>query len=166
MQLLNWATRHNITPQALAELTEIFGSYPAEKTGLSESSVQTRVRLEASRMGARLWRNNTGVFFDERGVPVRSGLCNESAKQNAQVKSSDLIGIKPIVVTQGMVGSTIGQFMAREVKKGDWHYTGTPREIAQLKFLEIVNGLGGDGRFTNGSEEWVIDSDGAWYPKK
>lgn len=152
MHLLNWATRHRIPPQALAELTDIFGLYPAEKTGLSESSVQTRVRLEASRIGARLWRNNTGVLQDERGVPVRYGLCNESKQQNAACKSADLIGIKPIIITQGMVGSTIGQFMAREVKAGNWHYTGTPREVAQLKFLEIVNGLGGDGRFTNGSE--------------
>ena len=160
MNLLNWATRHGIPPQALAELTDIFGLYPAEKTGLSESSVQTRVRLEASRMGARLWRNNSGVDTSE-GKHVRYGLSNESTQMNAVCKSSDLIGIKPIVITQVMVGSTIGQFMAREVKKGDWHYTGIPREVAQLKFLEIVNGLGGDGRFTNGSGEWIIDSYGA-----
>jgi len=152
MHLLDWATRHNITPQALAELTEIFGLYPTEKTGLSESSVQTRVRLEASRIGARLFRNNVGAYQSEAGF-VRYGLCNETSAMNEAIKSSDLIGIKPVVITQGMVGSTIGQFMAREVKKGSWHYTGTPREVAQLKFLEIVNGLGGDGRFTTGGSE-------------
>lgn len=152
MSLFTWATRHNISPQALAELTEIFGLCPAEKSGLSESSIQTRVRLEASRMGARLWRNNSGVDTSE-GKHVRYGLSNESPQMNSVCKSSDLIGIKPVLITQEMIGSTIGQFMAREVKKGGWHYTGTPREVAQLKFLEIVNALGGDGKFTNGTEE-------------
>jgi len=151
--LFDWANRHGISPQALKELTQVFGLNDAPTAkGVSEAAIQTRVRLEASRIGAKLWRNNVGAYQSDVGF-VRYGLCNESAQMNNMIKSSDLIGIKPIVITQAMVGSTIGQFMAREVKKGSWHYTGTPREVAQLKFLEIVNALGGDGRFiSNGGE--------------
>ena len=150
MQLFDWAKRHKVSPEALQELTQIFGlnDTPSVK-GMSESAIQTRVRLEASKIGARLWRNNTGVDTSE-GKFVRYGLCNESQKMNELIKGSDLIGIKPVLITQAMVGTTIGQFMAREVKNGDWKFTGTPRELAQLKFLEIVNGLGGDGKFTTG----------------
>jgi hypothetical protein len=152
MNLFNWTNRHGISPQALQELTQVFGLNDAPTaSGVSEAAIQTQVRLNASRIGARLWRNNVGAYQSDVGF-VRYGLCNESAGVNSAIKSSDLIGIKPIISTHAMVGSTIGQFMAREVKKGGWKYTGTPREVAQLKFLEIVNALGGDGRFTNGSE--------------
>ena len=150
MQLLEWAKRHGVSPQAIQELMVVFNLYPPHSSDMSEAAIQTRVRLEASRDGALLWRNNVGVLQDERGVPVRYGLCNESKQQNQTVKSSDLIGIKPVLITQDMVGSTIGQFMAREVKKGGWHYTGTGREIAQLKFMEVVNAKGGDAKFTTG----------------
>jgi len=152
MNLFDWANRNGISPQALQELTQVFGLNDAPTTkGISEAAIQAQVRLEASRIGARLWRNNTGAYQSEAGF-VRYGLCNESAQMNAAIKGSDLIGIKPVLITQAMVGSTIGQFMAREVKKGGWHYTGTPREVAQLKFITVVNALGGDGKFTNGGE--------------
>ncbi len=152
MHLFDWAKRYNVPPQALQELTQIFGlnDTPSVK-GMSESAIQIRVRLEASKIGARLWRNNVGAYQSEVGF-VRYGLCNESKQMNDAIKSSDLIGIRPVLITQAMVGTTVGQFMAREVKNGDWKFTGTPRELAQLKFLEIVNGLGGDGKFVNRGE--------------
>ena len=115
----------------------------------SESAVQVRVRLEASQKGCRLWRNNVGVLRDERGVPVRYGLANETKAMNQKIKSSDLIGIRPLVITQEMVGMTVGQFVAREIKAEGWKYTGTDREKAQLRFLELVLSLGGDAAFAN-----------------
>jgi hypothetical protein len=65
---------------------------------------------------------------------------------NAAVKSSDLIGIRPVHLPDGRI---IGQFVAREVKAGSWCYTGTPQEKAQLTFLELVASMGGDASFCN-----------------
>ena len=49
-----------------------------------------------------------------------------------------------------MVGHTVGQFVAREVKRTNWKYKGTAREDAQGKYLELVLSLGGDAAFANG----------------
>lgn len=119
----------------------------------TETLVQADVRLKASHQGFRLWRNNVGVAVDKRGIPVRYGLCNESKQMNKNIKSSDLIGIRPITITQDMVGKVIGQFVAIEVKKEDWKYTGNLREEAQQRFLTLVQSLGGYAKFINNSED-------------
>jgi len=116
----------------------------------SESTNSKAVRLAYAHAGAVLWRNNVGVFVDERGIPIRFGLANESKQMNQNIKSSDLIGIQPVLITQEMVGTIIGQFVAREVKTDGWEYTGTPREQAQLRFIELVISKGGDACFTTG----------------
>jgi hypothetical protein len=157
-RIINWAIIHGVSPQALAELREILGVNEPEYSGgepgkLSEARVQERCRLEASQAGGRLWRNNVGMLRDDNGVPVRYGLCNESKAMNQALKSSDLIGIKPVTITSDMVGHVIGQFQAREVKREGWKYTGKGREAAQMKFGELVIRLGGDFAFYNGDEK-------------
>jgi len=152
MNLNQWAIRWGIPYEALEDLRTQFGlinTDPAPKEGESEAAIQTRVRLEASRKGARLFRNNVGACMDENGNFIRYGLANDSKQMNDLIKSSDLIGIRPVVIQQSHVGQVIGQFVAREVKAGTWSYTGTKREEAQLKFLELVAALGGDAAFAN-----------------
>lgn len=147
-----WARKHGLTHQALAELADLLNppcTPPVQ--GVSESAVQNAVRLEASQAGARLWRNNVGAGVLQNGSFVRWGLCNESDKQNDALKSSDLIGIKPVLIGPQHVGSIIGQFIARENKKPGWKYTGTPREKAQRAFLLLVTSLGGDACFATGT---------------
>jgi hypothetical protein len=117
---------------------------------LTEQDIQTAIRLAASKQGHVLWRNNSGVLRDERGVPVRFGLCNDSKQLNASVKSSDLIGIKQVLVTEDMVGTVIGVFWAVECKRSGWKYAGTEREVAQLRFIETVRGMGGQAQFSTG----------------
>lgn len=117
---------------------------------MSEAAVGVQVRLEASRLGIRLWRNNVGAGYMQDGSFIRWGLCNDSAAVNAKIKSADLIGIRPVLITPEMVGRTIGQFVSREVKAADWRWRGTDRERAQLAWAELVNSLGGDAAFTTG----------------
>jgi hypothetical protein len=152
--IYTWAKRHNISNIAISELTQLLGveaSNVTERSELSESAVQTNIRLEASRKGIRLWRNNVGVAHNpEEGTYVRYGLANESSQMNKVVKSSDLIGIAPILITESMVGNVIGQFISREVKAGNWRYTGTEREVAQLNWINIINSMGGNACFASG----------------
>lgn len=152
--LLEWQRKHGITAEALADLVTMVGlDAPRSTKGTPEARVQDEARLLASKMGWRLFRNNVGVLKDERGVPVRYGIANDSPAMNKRIKSSDLIGIRPVVITPDMVGSTIGQFVAREVKKAGWKYKGTEHEQAQLAFGTLVIGLGGDFKFYSGEGE-------------
>lgn len=150
MNLYLWANKWNIPAAAVEELKQAFGSVdtePAPVVGESEADVQNRIRLEASRVGARLWRNNLGAGIMEDGTFVRWGLCNDSKQMNDKIKSADLIGLRPVVITPAHVGLTFGLFVAREVKHGGWRYTGNKHEAAQLQFLELVAALGGDAAF-------------------
>ena len=152
--LINWATKHNVNKSALVELMSLMGAEQTDVKSRSDSPearVQDEARLMASKMGWRLFRNNCGALKDENGRVVRYGIANDSLAMNKRIKSSDLIGIRPVVITPDMVGSTIGQFVAREVKRAGWKYKGTEHEEAQLAFGMLVIGLGGDFKFWNGS---------------
>lgn len=152
MTLNDWAHRHAVPPEALAELRAIMGTVttdPHPMDGASEAAVQTQIRLEASRIGARLWRNNVGATYTKDGQFLRYGLANDSKAMNTAIKSSDLIGLRPVLIEPWHVGTTIGQFVAREVKAGGWKFRGSAREKAQLAFLELVVSLGGDAQFAN-----------------
>lgn len=154
MNLNQWAIKHGIPFEAVEDLRREFGTIntdpaPVENDG-SEQRVQTSIRLEASKKGCRLWRNNVGATLTDEGSHIRYGLANDSKKMNALIKSSDLIGVRPVTITADMVGSVFGQFVAREVKRERWVYTGDKRELAQLNYLQLVNALGGDAQFATG----------------
>lgn len=114
----------------------------------SEAAVSAEVRLELSKRGVRCWRNNVGCLRNEKtGEYVRYGLCNESKKMNTALKSSDLIGVTPVEITQDMVGQTVGVFTSYEIKKEGWVYSGVGREAAQNAWLKLVRSLGGIAGF-------------------
>ena len=118
---------------------------------MNEATVQAKVRLMASQRGWILWRNNVGVLLDSRGIPVRFGLANDSKIVNKNYKSADLIGIKPIRITQDMVGTTIGQFISRECKHPLWKFNpNDEHELAQARWIELINLMGGDASFSVG----------------
>lgn len=153
MLFADWALRWGVSAQALQELqTFVLGldGTPDSVAGMSEAGVQSRVRLEASKAGCRLWRNNVGAGYAEDGRFMRWGLANDSSQVNAVIKSADLIGIRPRIIQPQDVGKLIGQFLSREVKAGGWRYSGTPREVAQLAWANIINSLGGDASFATG----------------
>jgi hypothetical protein len=154
MNLETWAIQWGVPFAALADLRERLrlngNDYMDEKAGASEAAVQAVVRLEASRKGVLLWRNNVGALKDERGVLVRYGLANTSAGENKILKSGDLVGVRPVLIGPQHVGQTIGQFVSREVKEKGWTYKATPREEAQLAWAQLVLSVGGDASFCSG----------------
>lgn len=150
-----WARDWGFPPYAVLDLLARFGvgfemAKFAELEGWSESAVQNRVRINAAKAGTLYWRNNVGALPDATGRIVRYGICNDTKELNKNVKSSDLIGIKKRLIMPEDVGTYIGQFSARECKEYGWVYTGTPREVAQLKYGQIVIAHGGDFKFTTG----------------
>jgi hypothetical protein len=158
--LSEWAARWSIPVAAIQELQAAWGvpigvKVDTEGTEGSESRQQSLVRIEAAQMGVWLTRNNVGALQDERGVPVRFGLANESKEQNKRVKSADLIGIRPIVITAQHVGTTIGQFVSREMKHATWTYKGDAHEQAQLRWCQFVLSKGGDAAFCTGPGSFI-----------
>jgi hypothetical protein len=146
-----WAKRWGIPDEAVYDYYQevtLFADYTPTEHADSEAGVSKRARLQAAQGGDILWRNNVGAFIDPNtNRQVRYGLANESKRINERVKSSDLIGIRQVRITQDMVGQIIGQFQAIETKRPDWVWKGTDREKAQLRFHEIVMAHGGHARF-------------------
>jgi hypothetical protein len=150
MTLIEWQNRWGLPAQAMLELHAV--TVPTELVTLirgdkrqNENAVLDAARLNASLAGVRSWRNNVGAGTLENGNFIRWGLANESKVQNETLKSSDLIGI-----------TEAGRFWARECKAPGWVYRGTPREVAQLNFINLINSLGGDAAFTTtGVDKWA-----------
>lgn len=148
--LEQWALRWGLPPQALDELA-IVSSTTGGNEGMSESAVQSRVRLEASNKGVHLWRNNNGAGqLADGGRFIRFGLANDSMQLNKVLKSGDLIGGRRTRITPAMVGTTVLRFTSRECKHGDWKWSGTEEELAQLKWATLINSLGGDAQIVSG----------------
>lgn len=153
MSLHEWALRHHVTAQAFNELLLLMGSVDDDKfteSAKPETAVQNDVRILASSQGWFLNRNNVGVLKDVTGRPVRYGLANDTKAKNKVLKSGDLIGIKPVLITLQHVGQTIGQFASLECKEAGWHYTATEHEKAQLSWVKLILARGGYAKFTTG----------------
>lgn len=142
MNLEQWAFKWDVRPGALDDLARLLAAptvtEPQPAPTGSEAAVQQDLRLAAPHLGCLLFRNNVGVATDARGVPVRFGLCNESSRVNSRIKSSDLVGC-----------TKDGKFLAVEVKRPGWTYKGTDREVAQLRFLNLIRAKGGVGLFAS-----------------
>ncbi len=156
MNLHQWAARWGLSVECLRDLQATLGTYtppldPASPAaGKSEAWAQSMVRLEASRVGVTLWRNNVGALKDERGRLVRYGLANDSQALNEKIKSGDLIGWRSLIIEPHHVGHRFAQFVSREIKRPGWQYTGADREPAQAVWVNLVNAAGGDAAFATG----------------
>ena len=154
--ITEWAIVHGISASALRDLNDVFiDCIPAFTPGNGESEQvgQQRIRLEASRQGARLFRNNIGACTDDRGNFIRYGLANDSAAMNKKIKSGDLIGITPKLVTPDMVGGIVGLFTSIECKRPGWAFKDTPREKAQQNWNQFVVSMGGIAQFATRPED-------------
>lgn len=161
MNLHQWAIKHGVPAAAVFELQNILGEtvpvlpepgWLHPNNGKSEAFVQSLVKLRASQEGIKVSRNNVGALIPQGSKkPIRFGLFNESEQVNELVKSSDLIGWRPVVITLQHVGMRIAQFWARECKEPSWVPGRDEREVAQGAFINMVNRDGGDAAFTNGA---------------
>lgn len=156
MSLHDWAVKHGIGHAAFNELLTLMGTpgiAPLSVKPLSvtpEAVVQNDVRLEASSQGWYLCRNNVGVLKDKNGRPVRYGLANDNPSMNKVLKSGDLIGIRPVLITPQHVGQTIGQFASLECKPANWKYSASEHEKAQQSWIKLILARGGYAKFTTG----------------
>lgn len=120
----------------------------------SEAAVQQQIRMNIAAHGLDLWRNNTGACEDKTGRVIRYGLMNESHALNQRFKSSDLIGIRPMVVTSEWVGQIVGVFAAIECKESGWKLRpGDARGQAQQRFISLVQNNGGFAGFATNVDE-------------
>ena len=106
---------------------------------MSEQELQQRIRLQLGSSPVRLWRNNVGALRDERGRLVTYGLCKGS---------SDLIGLRQVLIDPEHLGKTLAVFSAIEVKAPK----GRLRE-EQRSFLELVERFGGYSGVATSVEE-------------
>lgn len=105
---------------------------------MRETLIQAKVRAVFNTIGTgvRLYRNNVGM---DRSTNVRYGLATGSA---------DLVGVRRVEVTEDMVGTVIGQFVAIEVK--------TPKgrlRDEQKIWLRTISELGGIAEVVRSEEE-------------
>lgn len=111
-----------------------------------ESVLLGRIRIAASTIGARLFRNQVGQYRLESGRTIRSGL---------GAGSPDLVGWHSIQVTPEMVGRRVAVFAAIEVKA-----PGNRATKAQKRWLRAIRLAGGiSGVATSEDEARRILSD-------
>lgn len=84
--------------------------------------------VKASQLGWRLIRFQVGTFMTLDGRPVKIGTPGVS----------DCIGWRPVTITQDMVGQTMAQFVACEVKAARGRLSPEQRQ-----FLDVVQRAGG-----------------------
>lgn len=156
--LTSWAIKHQVSAVALAELSAAFGHIPELGTEVNtsdrEAVVQAKVRLLGKLRGYELHRNNVGAIKDERGIPVRYGLANDSSALNKAVKSSDLVGFKSEIWIhpETFAPTKIARFASIECKHGGWpgYNPENPHERAQQRWHEYVVANGGISAFSTG----------------
>lgn len=120
---------------------------------MSEGSLLRKFLLEYTRVGSRLFRNNTGMAWTgKREGPVKRTMQvilqpGDMVLRRARPfhsgfpkGSSDLIGWTQVQITPDMVGKHVAVFTAAEVKTGKLKAT-----VEQKAFIRTVNEAGGIG---------------------
>lgn len=114
---------------------------------MSGTDLTNELRKRASELGARLFRQNTGVAWVgkvERGPGVKHLGPGDVVIRNARpfhagfTGMSDLGGWSPVTITVDMVGATLAQYAQVEIKYGKDRAT-----KEQIDWIEAVNKAGG-----------------------
>lgn len=124
-----------------------------------ETLIVTSIMLEASKSGARVWKNIRGFFYTNDSVKALKqaiktanwGLVIKTADNLRAVRagiqaegSSDLVGFVPTVITQDMVGQTIAVCCFIEVKTETGRIA--PEQQSFINFIVKSGGYAGIAR--------------------
>lgn len=129
--------------------------------GVKESNIIKLIQLKISKLRWRLFRNQTGTGWQGKSYRVAAnGEIHKLMKGDVIVKaaryikfgltvgSHDMIGWRPLLITQEMVGQTIAQFTSMEVKTED--LKATPEQIT---WRDNVNEAGGHAKIVYSVDE-------------
>lgn len=126
---------------------------------MSEIELMRRLQVLASKLGARLFRQNSGMAWVgkvERGPGTFRLAPGDVVIRNARPfhagfpGMSDIGGWVPIEVTASMVGSTIAVYTQVEVKV---NARPTPEQLAWIKAVNKAGGRAGIARSENDLRE-------------
>lgn len=134
---------------------------------MSESDIMKRIQIWASRAGFRLWRNNVAKAYN--GIVQRVSMTDRVTVYPGDIiirkprlihaglcpGSSDLIGVRPTLITESMIGQTKGIFTAIEVKT----QRGRTTEL-QDNFIRAIEDMGGIARVARNTEDLKDLDDG------
>jgi len=110
---------------------------------MTEHDIQNNIRLSLAKLNIYTERINAGRFYGGKVIAhdgKRMVLENPTQVMGALPGTSDLIGFRPLQITQEMVGKIVAQFIAIEVKK-----PGERPRSNQIAYLDMVNKRGGIG---------------------
>jgi hypothetical protein len=136
---------------------------PARRTrGKARSSRETSTVLgpiidTLCRGATRLWRNNVGGLYDQRGRFVAYGLGSHAG--SVLSGTSDAIGLHSITISPEMVGRRIAVFVAIEAKD---RAPLTPDQRAYLTIIHEAGGIAGVAHSVEDAQQ--IIARGPWAP--
>lgn len=117
---------------------------------MRESALAATIRLIASRLGARLFRNQVGTY---RLADPRCKWCATHGRRISSgmgVGSPDLVGWQTVTITPAMVGRRIAVFMGVELKSNRRSPT-----AAQQAWLRAIDEAGGYAAVVHSEDEAV-----------
>jgi hypothetical protein len=122
-------------------------------TNMPESTIQNQIMFAlGSRPDVRIFRNNVGNGYVGRVLERKPGYIVLKQWRRIQygldVGSSDLVGMKSVVVTPDMVGQRVAVFLSPEVKK-----PGEGLHGAQADWRDMVLAMGGIAGAVHSVEE-------------
>ncbi len=115
----------------------------------SESSLSAHLRILASRLDARLFRNQVGHYTIQGGRKITTGL---------GVGSPDLVGWKTVEITPDLVGRRLAIFVGIEVKTGKRKLS--PKQAAWIKAIGEAGGISAVARETGDAMD-ILSLEGA-----
>lgn len=104
------------------------------------------IQIEASKVGARLFRNHVGTGFQLIGQPPPGWRPPEWLGRftfGLAPGSGDLVGWAPVTITPDMVGKTVAVFASVEVKDPAWRRTPAYEKGQQMLWANAVKSSGG-----------------------